>query len=97
MKKVVLIATVVLKENATPEVLDALRALHSATHQEDEGCLQYDVHQDTERANCYVFVETWQSEALLAAHMEKEHFQTYKALMNDKVKSMSLQKLEKIL
>ena len=97
MKKVVLIATVVLKDGKNEGVLEALTALHKATHHEDKGCLQYDVHTDKEKDNTYVFVETWESEALLADHMGKEHFNLYKAFMADKVESMSIQKLEKIL
>lgn len=97
MKKVVLIATLVLKDGNNEGVLEALTALHKATHQEDKGCLQYDVHKDNEQTNTYVFVETWESEALLAEHMEKAHFTTYKAFMGDKVERLSLQKLTKIL
>ena len=96
MKKIVLIATLVLKDS-NEGVLEALTMLHQATHQDDKGCLQYDVHQDIEQENAYVFIETWESEALLAAHMEKEHFKVYKAFMGDKIERMSLQKLEKIL
>ena len=96
MKKIVLIATLVLKDSREG-VLEALTTLHKATHQDDKGCLQYDVHQDIEKENTYVFIETWESEALLAAHMEKEHYKVYKAFMGDKLKSITLQKLEKIL
>lgn len=96
MKKIVLIATVVLKESSE-SILEALTTLHHATHQDDKGCLQYDVHKDIERENTYVFIETWESETLLAAHMEKEHFKAYKAFIGDKIVSMSLQKLEQIL
>jgi len=96
MKKIVLIATLVLKDSSEG-VLEALTTLHKATHQDDKGCLQYDVHQDIEKENTYVFIETWESEALLAAHMEKEHYKVYKAFMGDKLKSITLQKLEKIL
>lgn len=97
MQKVVLIATLVLKDGNNEGVLEALMALHKATHQEDKGCLQYDVHKDNESENTYVFVETWESEALLAEHMEKAHFATYKTFMGDKVERLSLQKLTKIL
>ena len=97
MKKIVLIATVVLKDGKNEGVLEALTTLHQATHQNDKGCLQYDVHQDKEKKNTYVFIEMWESEALLAEHMDKAHFHAYKAFMSDKVESMTLQKLEKIL
>jgi len=97
MKKIVLIATLVLKELKSEGVLEALTALHKATHKEDKGCLQYDLHKDTEKANTYVFIETWESEALLAEHMEKAHFKAFQVALEGKVESMSLQKLEKIL
>lgn len=96
MKKIVLIATLVLKESSEG-VLEALTTLHQATHRDDKGCLQYDVHKDIEKENTYVFIETWESEALLAAHMEKEHYKVYRAFMGDKLRSITLQKLEKIL
>lgn len=97
MKKIVLIATLVLKELKSEGVLEALMALHKTTHKEDKGCLQYDLHKDTEKANTYVFIETWESEALLAEHMEKAHFKAFQVALEGKVESMTLQKLEKIL
>jgi quinol monooxygenase YgiN len=97
MKKIVLIANVVLKDGKNEGVLEALKALHKATHQEDEGCLQYDLHTDREKENVYTFIETWESEALLAEHMGKAHFKAFQAALEGKVESMSLQKLEKIL
>lgn len=97
MKPIVVIATVTLKEPIDKSVLDALKALHHATHQEDEGCVQYDLHTDPNTPNTYVFVETWQSEALLDAHMQKEHFKAFQEALNGKVERMSVQKLEKIL
>lgn len=96
MKPIVVIATVTLKE-PIEIVLDALKALHHATHHEDEGCVQYDLHIAPSNANTFVFVETWQSEALLDAHMQKAHFKTFQEALNGKVEHMSVQKLEKIL
>jgi len=97
MKPIVVIATVTLKEPIDKSVLEALKALHHATHQEDEGCVQYDLHIDPSNANTYVFVETWQSEALLDAHMQKAHFKAFQEALEGKVESRAIQKLEKIL
>lgn len=97
MKKVVIIATLTLKNTDAKAGFEALQILHKATHQEDKGCLQYDLHKDTEKANTYVFVETWESEAFLAAHMEKAHFKAFQVALEGKVESRSIQKLEKIL
>jgi len=97
MKKIVLVATLVLKDSKSEGVLEVLSALHKATHQEDKGCLQYDLHKESEKANTYVFIETWESDALLAEHMGKAHFKAFQMALEGKVESMSLQKLEKIL
>ena len=97
MQNIVVVATLSLKEPADENVLNALKALHQATHENDEGCLQYDLHADTEKKNTYVFVETWQSEALLAAHMAKPHFKAFQEALEGKVAGMSIQKLNKIL
>lgn len=97
MKHVVVVATLTLKDAYTEAGFEALKALHTATHKEDKGCLQYDLHKDTEKANTYVFVETWESEALLAEHMGKAHFKAFQVALEGKVESRSIQKLEKLL
>ncbi|MEZ7935362.1 MAG: putative quinol monooxygenase [Sulfurospirillum sp.] len=97
MKHVIVVATLSLKDGKNDEVLEALKALHKATHQEDKGCIQYDLHKDKEKENTYVFVETWESEALLEEHMTKAHFKAFQVALEGKVKSMAIQKLEKIL
>lgn len=97
MKPIVVIATLTLKEPMDTCLLEALKALHHATHQEDEGCMQYDLHTDPSKPNTYLFVETWQSETLLNAHIQKAHFKAFQEALNGKVESMSVQKLEKIL
>lgn len=97
MKKIILVVTLVLKELKSEGVLEALTALHKASHTEDRGCLQYDLHKENEKENTYVFIETWESEALLAEHMEKAHFKAFQVALDGKVESMSIQKLEKIL
>ena len=97
MKQVVVVATLSLKDGQNESVLEALKALHKATHQEDKGCLQYDLHKENEKENTYVFVETWENEALLSEHMEKAHFKAFQASLAGKVESMTIEKLEKIL
>ena len=49
MKHVVVVATLSLKDGQNDEVLEALKTLHKATHQEDKGCIQYDLHKDKEK------------------------------------------------
>ena len=97
MKNVVVIAKLTLKDSIGEGVLEAFAALHKATHENDRGCLQYDVHKESGKENSYVFVETWESEALLDEHMGKAHFKAFQAELAGKVESMTIEKLEKIL
>ena len=97
MKKVIVIAKLTLKDSMGEGALEAFSALHKATHEEDRGCLQYDVQKESEKANSYVFIETWASEALLEEHLGKEHFKAFQAFLEGKVESFSIEKLEKIL
>ena len=97
MKPIVVIATLTLKERPSESLLEALKALHALTHKEDRGCLQYDLHKDNEKANTYVFIETWENESLLNEHMSKTHFRVFQAALEGRVESLSVQKLEKIL
>lgn len=97
MEKIVLVAVLTLKEHNKEEVFKALKTLHQKTHEEDEGCLQYDVHEDMEHKDTYVFIETWQNKALLDKHMKKEHFKAYREFINDKVEHASHRFLKHIL
>lgn len=97
MKQIVVVATLSLKDGQSEGVLESLKALHKATHHEDKGCLQYDLHKESEKENTYVFVETWENQALLSEHMEKAHFKAFQAALAGKIESMTIQKLEKIL
>lgn len=97
MKEVVVVATITLKEHQSEGVLEALQALHKATHKEDTGCIQYDLHQDIEKENTYVFVETWANEASLREHMGKVHFKVFQAALASRAESVNIQKLEKFL
>ncbi|WP_263833488.1 putative quinol monooxygenase [Sulfurospirillum oryzae] len=97
MGKVVIIVTLTLEESNKEGVIEAFSALHNNLHHEDHGCLQFDVHKDNEKENTYVFVETWESEALLNVYMSKEPFRAFQAFLADKVVSLSVQRLQKIL
>ncbi len=43
----------------------------------DEGCLQYDLHQDNDNPAHFMFYENWQSRELWQAHMNTPHLAAY--------------------
>lgn len=96
MEQIVIIAKIKIKEEFRAEVVPALIQLHGLTHQNDKGCLQYDMHRDYEDKNTYIFIETWESEKLLNEHMKKEHFLSFIKTTEHKIENLEINKLEKL-
>ena len=42
-----------------------------------EGCISYDLHQDNENPNLFLFFENWESRELLEKHLKTKHIQAY--------------------
>lgn len=96
MKNIIIVATIKVKVGFKDEVYSELVKLHKATHEFDEGCIQYDLHKDLADENSFTFVETWQSAEFLALHEEKEHFKTFVSKVENKIDGLSINKLEKL-
>ncbi|MEL6235779.1 MAG: putative quinol monooxygenase [Pseudomonadota bacterium] len=62
----------------------------------EQGCLQYDLHVDTEAAGFFVFYETWESRALWQAHMNAPHLAAYMAATEGAVSGFVLNEMTKI-
>ena len=75
--------TVVAEMQAKPGKEDELRAqlmaLVCATNQE-EGCVQYDLHQSIDQPGRFVFYENWTSRAALDKHSASGHIQAFRAI-----------------
>ncbi|MFU1797873.1 putative quinol monooxygenase [Paenibacillus azoreducens] len=62
-----------VKEECTERFVSIARHLISETQKED-GCIAYDLYQDSGNPNIVAFVEIWKSQAVLDAHMQTPHF-----------------------
>lgn len=80
------VVTVVARFAARPGMEDRLRAelrrLLAPTRGE-EGCLNYDLHEATDRPGEFLFHETWTSEARLRKHLESAHIAAWRAAAPD--------------
>jgi quinol monooxygenase YgiN len=76
MSKLTLVAKVVAKKESVKPVKNALLKLVAPARQE-EGCINYSLHQDNDDPAVFIFYETWQSPALLEQHMNTEGFKAY--------------------
>ena len=68
--------TIVAKILAKPEKRDLVKSellkLIAPTKAE-KGCINYDLHQDNENKNLFLFYENWDSRNLWQAHMNNTH------------------------
>ena len=72
------IATLHVRAEKLPQLLDAARTVIAATRAED-GCVNYDLHQSITEPNEVVFVERWTSREALGKHFETPHMAAWRA------------------
>lgn len=70
------VAKVVAKKESVAAVRSELLKLIAPTRNE-QGCIEYRLHQDHDDPAVFIFYENWQNEASLARHMESDHFRNY--------------------
>lgn len=85
--------TIVADIRVKPEHLEAIKAglqgLIPPTL-EEAGCLQYDLHEDNEDPNHFLFYENWESRELWQDHMETEHIKAFQAASDGKIADVAL-------
>lgn len=96
MKNIVVTAKIEAKSEFKDEVYAELVKLHTATHKNDEGCIQYDLHKDLDNKNSFTFIETWKNKDFLSTHEKKEHFVNFVKNIDGKIKDLAINKLEKL-
>jgi quinol monooxygenase YgiN len=72
--------TIVANICANPDKVDLVKAELEKlipTTLKEEGCLQYDLHQDNENPARFLFYENWESRELWQTHMNAPHLAEY--------------------
>lgn len=67
------VAKNIIKDGSADKAIDMLDEMVTKTRAED-GCIGYDLFQDVNDPNVITFIETWENNDKLSAHMESEHF-----------------------
>ncbi|MEL6256356.1 MAG: putative quinol monooxygenase [Bacteroidota bacterium] len=62
----------------------------------EEGCINYDLHQDQEDENHFIFYENWESADHLAKHAKSAHIMAYREVSKDKIASMKIYKMDQV-
>jgi len=66
------VAKVVAKQEKMSETETLMKSLIPITLEED-GCISYEVFQETAQSNSYFFLETWESKEDLDKHLSNDH------------------------
>lgn len=76
MAKLTIVASITAKADKVEIVRDELLKLIDITRAE-EGCINYDLHQDNENLAHFLFYENWESRDLWQTHMGNQHLRDY--------------------
>lgn len=90
---------IVSRIEAKPDQVDFISTelqLLLAPTLEEEGCLQYDLHQDNQDPATFIFYEKWESRELWQKHIESDHIQKYLSLAKDAVADSALYEMTKL-
>ena len=72
--------TIVANINANADQVDLVKAallkLIDITHAE-EGCINYDLHQDNDNPAHFLFYENWEFRGLWQTHLNNQHLKDY--------------------
>lgn len=74
------VAEIVAKPGCEQRLREELLRLIEPTRAE-EGCLQYDLHESTDKPGHFLFFEIWTSRASLDRHLATPHLQRLSALL----------------
>jgi quinol monooxygenase YgiN len=95
MSQLTVVAKVVAKKESVESVKSELLKLIATTRKED-GCIEYNLHQDNEDPAVFIFYETWETSASLEKHMKTDHFTNYVNAVGSMIKEKVVNKMTRI-
>jgi len=97
MKKsyLTLVVHILVKEEFREEIKAELLKLVSPTRGE-EGCIAYDLHQDNDNPNLFLFHEKWVNQDYLTKHSQSDHIAAYRLASKDKLDNVSAYKMTEL-
>ncbi|MEX6246949.1 putative quinol monooxygenase [Providencia hangzhouensis] len=95
MPEIRIVATVIAKDNEVEFVKAATKSIVEPSNR-DEGCLQYELHQDNANPNIFIFFEIWKDQESLDKHTVTKHLQDFIKKIEGKVDSLDVKLISKI-
>ncbi len=95
MAKLTIVADITAKADKVEFVKAELEKLIPTTRAE-EGCLQYDLHQDNGNPSHFLFFENWQTRELWQAHINAPHLQAYLAATEGAIEAFTVYEMTQV-
>ncbi|RBW58648.1 MULTISPECIES: putative quinol monooxygenase [Roseobacteraceae] len=95
MSKLTIVANIIANADKIELVKAELLKLVPITRAE-EGCINYDLHQDNENPAHFMFFENWESRELWQTHMNAPHLAAYMAATDGAVAKFTLNEMSHI-
>lgn len=92
MSQLTIVARILAKEGKATFIKQELLKLIETTRAEN-GCVNYDLHQDNENENLFLFYENWESRELWQQHMQNDHLAEYMKVTDGAVESFELNEM----
>lgn len=94
-QQLTIVAKILAKEGKRELVKAELLKLIDTTRAE-EGCINYDLHQDNDDPNLFLFYENWTSRELWQQHMANSHLADYKKATEGAVADFTLNEMRPV-
>lgn len=94
-QKLTIVARILAKEEKADMVKAELLKL-AGFSKSDEGCINYDLHQDQENSNLFFVYENWENSDSLQKHVESKHFVNYMEVTQGAVEEFVVNKMTHI-
>lgn len=95
MSSLTIVASIKAKSDRIKLVKAALEKLIPITRDE-EGCLQYDLHQDNDYPEHFIFIENWETRELWQNHMNAPHIAEYLHTTEGAIEEFNLTEMTRI-
>ena len=95
MGNLVIIARIEAKAECRALVHEEAIKLIAPTRNE-EGCLCYNLHQDNENENLFIFHEIWENAEVLVKHSQTAHFKAFQEVSKDALVDFTVNKMTQI-
>lgn len=93
--KLTIIARILAKEEKREFVKNELLKLIDLTRAEN-GCINYDLHQDNKNKNLFLFYENWANRDLWLIHKNNRHLAEYLKVTEDAVEEFTVHEMTHI-